>query len=402
MKIATGGQTGSVRRQDVDAELDRIIRELEGPPSLIVAFHGATVETDLVDALSQAIDPSLTIGTTSCLGSMTEVDTFGNGEDSFTLWAVRDPDGAYGTALGEIGNSPAQAARQTLHAALEAAGRPGEQPDMIWMHASPGCEEAVLQEINALTGGSVPITGGSAADDDISGNWTCFAGGKASSQAVALAVMFPSTKLTWSFQSGYEPTSFRGIVTAADERTIMEIDDRPAALVYDEWTGGLIGDVLEGQDQNVLGLSTMSPLGREVGTIGPAGLQIPYYALLHPESVGDDLSLALFADVTEGETVHLMSGSMERLIDRGGRVAADAVRDIGAEPAVAGGLVIYCAGCMLAVGDRIDDVRLKINTGFGGAPWAGAFTFGEQGRMLGGENLHGNLMIAALAFGQTK
>jgi hypothetical protein len=42
---------------------------------------------------------------------------------------------------------------------------------------------------------------------------------------------------------------------------------------------------------------------------------------------------------------------------------------------------------------------LFLSASVGGKPFLGAFTFGEQGCFVGGENRHGNLMIATLVFG---
>jgi hypothetical protein len=36
----------------------------------------------------------------------------------------------------------------------------------------------------------------------------------------------------------------------------------------------------------------------------------------------------------------------------------------------------------------------------GGAPFLGAFTFGEQGAITDGANRHGNLMVSGLVFGE--
>ena len=52
--------------------------------------------------------------------------------------------------------------------------------------------------------------------------------------------------------------------------------------------------------------------------------------------------------------------------------------DVGASD-VAGALVVYCGGCMLAVQGRMDEVVNGINAALAGRPFLGTFTFGEQG-----------------------
>jgi len=110
-------------------------------------------------------------------------------------------------------------------------------------------------------------------------------------------------------------------------------------------------------------------------------------------------ALTLFSDIKEGEELILMSGTRSSLITRAGRVARAA---LGAghltADQISGALVIYCAGCMLAIQEQMDQVAAEIRDSLGGRPFLGAFTLGEQGRFVGGENHHGNLMISVVVF----
>lgn len=69
---------------------------------------------------------------------------------------------------------------------------------------------------------------------------------------------------------------------------------------------------------------------------------------------------------------------------------------------VTSALFTYCAGTMLAVQDRIDQIVPVINRVIGNAPYIGAFTFGEQGNIKGFGNFHGNLMSSIVITGNTK
>ena len=53
---------------------------------------------------------------------------------------------------------------------------------------------------------------------------------------------------------------------------------------------------------------------------------------------------------------------------------------------------------MLHVRERMGEVAAEVSAALGGAPFLGAFTFGEQGAIVDSCNRHGNLMVAALAF----
>jgi hypothetical protein len=111
--------------------------------------------------------------------------------------------------------------------------------------------------------------------------------------------------------------------------------------------------------------------------------------------------LSFFAELHEGDEIWLMTGSVKSLVERAGRVAK-ATLDTWA-PSTAppsGALVVYCAGCMLAVQPQLDDVVAELTKALRGAPFLGTFTFGEQGCFARGENRHSNLMISVVAFGE--
>ena len=109
--------------------------------------------------------------------------------------------------------------------------------------------------------------------------------------------------------------------------------------------------------------------------------------------------LTLFSNIEEGDRLTLMTGSVESLVERAGRVTKAAV-DAGdfSEEQIVGGLAIYCAGCMLTVEPKMDEVSGFIRQALNDQPFVGVFTFGEQGCFVGNDNAHGNLMISIVAF----
>jgi hypothetical protein len=209
-------------------------------------------------------------------------------------------------------------------------------------------------------------------------------------------VLFPSTPFGCAFESGYAPTAQRGTVTAAEGRRLLRIDDRPAAEVYAEWTAGRIPAPASGS-RSILSEATLSPLGRKQTEI--AG--IPLHLLAHPAIAHADGSLELFADVRPGEDLCLMEGSETSLVQRAGRIAWTRRDKLGGV-AVAGALMVYCGGCMLAIRERMDEVAAGVAESLGGAPFLGVFSFGEQGEMLDGDSEHGNLMISCTCFGSRR
>jgi hypothetical protein len=230
----------------------------------------------------------------------------------------------------------------------------------------------------------------------VTGDWFVFGQDGQTSDGVVVSVLFPSRRVSFAYRNGYSPTACNGVVTRASGRTIHEIDGMPAFDVYSAWTDGAVSRPGPGETEvAILSQSTFWPLGREVTQLG----EVPFYLLAHPAVARDDGSIDLFATVETGEELTLMTGSADSLTARAGRVAslARAAGRLDAAP-ISGALMIYCGGCMLSVSDRLDEIVEGVNAALDGAPFLGAFTFGEQGALVRAGNRHGNLMISCIVF----
>jgi hypothetical protein len=327
------------------------------------------------------------------MGVMTKDGVHNTNGKSLALLGIYDPKGTYGTAGLEITYNPQLAGATAARQALDAAGNKGEAPKLAWLTCAPGYEEDILAGIETVLGTKIPIVGGSAADDAIEGNWSEFVTGSVFHNGVVLTVMYPSTAVGVAFSSGYFAMPKTGVVTKANKRTIYTIDHRPAAEVYNEWTDNSIHQELEGG--KILSKTSLYPLGRVVKTIGAVKL----YQLSHPESIDKEGGMSLFTDIKNGEEIILMKGTKLGLVNRVGTVIKTALQPIRTRSKpVAGGLIIFCAGCMLTIPDEMKAVAENFRTSMDDAPFLGAFTFGEQGCFSGGINRHGNLMISAIVF----
>jgi hypothetical protein len=202
--------------------------------------------------------------------------------------------------------------------------------------------------------------------------------------------------VSFAYHNGYAPTEHSGVVTRSEGRRLIEIDNRPAGEVYDQWTGGqTLPENAADVPVSILSESTFTPLGRYLDSVG----EVPYFLLAHPATLNTDGSIELFADVSEGDRLTLMQGSVNSLTERAGKVANLAMRVGEMDPSqIEGALVVYCGGCMLAVQDSMDAVVSGVNEALKGAPFLGVFTFGEQGMVMDGQNRHGNLMISCIVF----
>lgn len=335
------------------------------------------------------------IACSSCLGAASSFGVDDAGDRRLSILAIYDAAGSYGVA--SVRQDPAQIRQQaaaTVMTAIANAGRDAELPSLIWCMQAPGYEEQIICGIQQVVGDQVPILGGSAADDDVSGKWSQFDGQRLGHNLLVIAVLYPTVPISSYFSSGYSTVNNGGTVSAVQGRRILEINQQPAVQVYNQWLQQVGKPAIE--PGVVISACTFHPIGRQL-----SAQDIPFSLLSLPTNVAADGSIELLTEFQQGDQILLMQGSKEQLVRRGAhvvRVAANNLRlQHHVEPAAA--LIVYCAGCMLAVRDQITEVQQSLTDSLPGVPYLVAFTFGEQGCFADGFNRHGNLMISAVMFG---
>lgn len=389
MDIATSYSAIPRTNEAVSDVICKLKEKIANPKLLLVYLTEQYDDAVIQQALTTAFPGAQILGCTSCQGVMTDEGYFGG--NALAVWAMSDYFGAFGSAIVSTRQSSYDMARQALLRAIANSGRPGELPALIILHASPGHEEDVIRGIEDELGISVPIIGGSAADDHVIGNWKLFTHEQRSQEGVGLCVMYPSCNVSYSFHSGYASTGLHAVATKTEGRELVELNHRPAIETYQAWMGEKFSN-----ENSIISASSLNPLGRIAGQVH----DLPYFKLSHPLQVTPRGGIELFATVEEGEELYFMKGTEERLITRAGRVV-DAALDLhraNQKIDPIGGITVYCAGCMRRVQHRMDEVAHHVNKAMHHAPFVSPFTFGEQGQFVGGENAHGNLMISAVLF----
>lgn len=379
-------ESSSLAAQDIGARLRHHANQ--APSLLLLYFTQAHDGAILRAALKRQFPTTRLLGCSSCGGVMTEMGHHAREGFGLAVAALYDEKGAYGVA-GACGDDVD--VRQLLRRAMSDCGRPGELPQLILLHASPGQEEGLLAGIEAELGASVPVVGGSAADNRVNGEWQLCWDETVTRRGIVLAVLYPDCQLAFQFHSGYVPAAFSGEITACDGREVLTIDHQPAAGVYARWCGREqpwpVGAILRE--------TTLTPLARQVGMLDG----IPYYKLSHPEAVTERGGLRLFTDVVQGERLLLMYSSQEGLLQRSlNAIRIDLAYGVDAELQPLGALIIFCAGCRLALGDKLYQFVEQSQARLGKIPFITPFTFGEQGRLPHGELAHGNLMVSSVIF----
>lgn len=282
-----------------------------------------------------------------------------------------------------LGENPARAGALAARLAVQKAAREGP-PALFLVSSPPGSEEAVVAGISRKYPG-VPIVGGSPADNTIEGKWQVFANGRVLPQSAVVAALYVPGRVGRAFGSGYRPTRIRARAGAAG-RLLKTLDGRPALDVYADWTGKQREDLIG--DWKLLGECLLAPLATPVQDA---------YLIKHLAVGNEDGTIGAFAEFADGEDVVLMEATTDEIISAAGEVVRQAVQGIQDIRAV---FLVHCAGRRVALGDRIGEVVGAVRSVIGDAPFLGFCSFGEQGMLVPGVNLHGNLMLSALVLGE--
>jgi hypothetical protein len=401
-QAAYGWSAKKDEKEAVAQAVSMMKEKLEKSPDFVFLFSSVGYDEEkLLSEIKTLLPEAKIYGGTACLGPMTPDGFHGVEKQSVAIMGVASPEITWGVGGADMDKvSPREAGKKAILTAIESAGRQEtEKPDIVFITAAPGAEEKIIAGIEEVVGKDVPIFGGSSGDNTIAGEWRQFAGGKVYKNGVALAVAYTDLKIGYAYEAGYLVTENKGTVTRAEGRIIYEIDQKPAAEVYNEWTGGVFSEKLEkgGKVWGILSEATFYPIAKVLKT--PKGE--PFYLAVHPLSIRPDHSLEVFAEMREGDEIALLHGGWEILLNRFRTTPQKALTRFKIEKGEAVFAVYtFCAGTMLSIPEsERPKMPLLLKEVIGEVPFIGNFTFGEQGFIPGVGNQHGNLVNSIVIFG---
>lgn len=282
------------------------------------------------------------------------------------------------------------AAERVTELACDRAGGDGDNSVlMILSDGLAGDQREVVRGSYAVTGATVPLVGGAAAEDVSMTATYQFAGGAVMSNGVIAVWINSPVPLGIGVEHGWHPIGSPMVVTRAENNIIHELDGRPAVDAYLSQRGNdlLLGD-LDGKAEPSFARATYDhPLG-----LANASGRFDARHILGRTEEGD---LVMFGHVSEQSVVQVMAGDPGELVDAAGRAAADALDQLSTPPR--GGLVFSCTGRVAPLGDQMSAETAAISANLAGAPVAGFFTYGEFARVTGSTGFH-NATVVVLAF----
>lgn len=387
MKALTGFSTNAVAYK-AGLEAARMAGKTKDA-KLVFAYMSCDYKIkDVIKGIKEVYDCPV-IGNTSFTGVIMPEGYIGGDKPFVGIMVLCDANMVVGVGFAE--RKAFQTAREAGESATKKARAMtkmpyNDQPDVMYMTASPTEEELFLKGASKIVG-RIPLFGGSTADNTIEGNWKLYLDGKITSEGVAVALIYMNGHIVNEFTGAYRQTSDMGIITKVEGlRKLVEIDGTPAVKKYAKWRGmkpnQLLGNAL-------LSATITSPLGVK-DRLGDL------IAIRHPMFANNDYSMNIGSNLAEGTAVIRMEATVDELISSVGETLKKLNASL-SKPAVCYHLV-HCGGRRAGINARINEVYNEIIKNVNGAPFIMEFTFGEYGYVDDGRNTTGGLMLSFTAF----
>ena len=343
-EVKVGAATGwSVKEDEVEAvneAVSMMLGKLKSTPDIVFLYPSTAYQKEkVVKEVRRLLPETKLLGDTAPAGVITDAGYFLDRPQSMAILGVSIPEVTWGVGAASIEKiPPREAAKEALLEAIADAGREvTEKPNFIILAPTIGTEIESLKGIAEVVGEKVPVFGAHAADVHVEGGKVTdvllhsekvgtFAGDEIYTAGISLAVVYTDLKAVTYLEHGFEITEKGGKITKAEGPRLIEIDNRPAAEVYNEWLGGALDAEVKNPEKartaDIVYKTVPNWLAKKTKTL--AGED--YYFTTMPVAILPDLSLILEIEVEEGDEIYLARGDWEILLNRLITVPQKAIR----------------------------------------------------------------------------
>lgn len=315
----------------------------------------------------KSISPDLKIIGCTSSGCLMTPDGIISNETGFAgMMVIEDNELKIGLASSPRGIEPRATGRKIAQAAMDDAKK-DHPPVAFAMFATPKEEEEYLKGIQDVIG-EIPMFGGSASDDNFTGEWKVFSENEVVEDGCAVALFYTTKEIKNVLTNSYQETEHMGIITSIDDnRRIMEIDNVPAINKYAEWTGFNAEELM---GQNIMTASAQMPLGTTT-------LHGETVLVRHPKMGSTDYSLTVGANMAAKTAIMLMQTDEDGLI--GG--AVENIKELKTNFKPTALLLVHSDARKNYIGERIDEDFVAIKNAVGDLPFIVVFTSSEYGQV---------------------
>lgn len=353
---------------------------------LCILYSSVKYDTDkLLNGAKSVLGTAPIIGATSCDGICVPDGYITSKEGFAGMMCIGDADTNVSTAISEKLSSTRETGMNVAKRAMEKIGATSA-PSFFMMIATPGDEEEYLKGIQDVVG-NVPVFGGSAADDDLSGKWRIYTEEGIVTNGVCVAFFYTNKKIKNIIDGRYHETINSGIITkTTGKREIDEIDGIQAMKKYAEWTNRKVKDI---KGIKMYKESVLKPLA--VKTIDGSLL-----AIRQPMNGNTDYSINVGNDVYVNTAIIQAQTSCEEIVNAPKLIVRKLNKKANENRAFY--IITHCAGRKMAIEGKISELAREVKKETEETPFIMPFTYGEYGSQDHSQNVCGGLMVSATSF----
>lgn len=328
------------------------------------------------------------IGCTSSGGLMIP-EGYITSENGFVgIMSLNDPEMIVGVGCHEAGKDPRAIGRKVAMEAVENA-ETLRSPAYFYMVASPKDEEEYLMGIQDVIG-RVPMFGGSAADDNIKGNWKIICNDKEITDGVAVAFFYTDNEMENIFTGNYKETKNIGLITEVkNDRELVSIDGISSLKKYSHWINENPANL---KGINLLKRSVLQPLGVKDSLGNLTVIRHPMIGNDFGTKTINDDTITLGNKVVEGTAIIQCEADEKTLIESSTSTIKELRRYAFNPPAAY--LLFHDAARKIQIEDKLDQIHKELLKETRGVPFIMPFTFGEYGFCEHSSNICGGLMLS--------
>ncbi len=281
------------------------------------------------------------------------------------------------------GQAPREMGQQAAYQAVKALSGGPRVGYVLFVDGLTTSAADIVRGIQEVLGIGTLIVGGMTGDDLRFARTFQYANTRVVTGGVVGMLVAGGIKMGIGMGHGFAPISKPRQVTRATANVIFELDDKPAAAVYEEYFGDRLTAAIRGE-----------PLTRQALAY-PLGIQCEestQWLLRNVVSFHDDGSLVCNAEIPPDSWVQLMISSRQLALEAARQAALGALQPL---RQVAGALVFDCVSRKTLLGEwnaaqEIAAIRQILGPA---VPIAGGYTYGEQGPIGTASSVYGRTSI---------
>lgn len=370
----------------------KALETVGGKADLVVVF--STVAFDQTRMLQGINSVSGDIPLVGCSDSG-EITGQGPVSKQVAVMALRTPDlnWSVGVAIGTDKDSFSAGKK-----AAEVVQKNAKKPLSLFIMFLDGLAEngaAAVRGVQSVLGKNFPIIGGSAGDDFLFKKTYEYYNEQVLSNAVIGIGLSGQFSFGVGVRHGWEPIGLPMKVTKAEGSKLIEVNNRPALSVYEDYFGKKAEELIK---EPIARIAYTYPLGMSV----PGSEELLIRDVVIANEKGE---ITCAAEIPEGSEVRLMLGDPDKAIEAAKEAAKNALDQLkGAKPKII--FVFDCMARCKLLGSRIGEEIIAIQNVLGKeVPLIGFYTYGEQAPLggIGGpvcQSLFHNETIALLVLGE--